>query len=377
MVLLPLLLSLTAGAADCKAIIGGLKDASPNDSARLFVELAACDASAARKAAPAVIPGLLGDEGGRNATLVAIKVGASVPARAWIHGLQSDERAPMLRDLGLACTADNAVAAFLVETATVLEEDFWAQRWYRSLVECRRPEVQQVLTNHVATAVDGEERERYFAVVSAWAGNLAGEAVPKLERMIAETKDTEAQVRFVQAFTDAAQVGSVKGTDEKVAEAAAEAIMRLSVDLPHKAVDQARITLNALGDEQGADALAKVRFNDLLQEDNSLLYGVVAVETVSCKNGKVKQQVHVAEVTDPGQTWPDQLEDKVNTVIRHHWKLNLAQRCGGEGEPKLHLPTTPFKDEAEFKVWVTAQIKEAKHTDVKKPSRKNYDPIEL
>ncbi len=377
MVLLSLLLSLTANAQDCKAIPKALKDAAPREASRMFVELSECNAPTAKKMADATLKGLLGDEDGQKAAMAAIGVGAHDAARTWISGLQSDDHAPMIRVLGKACGKDEAIQGFLAGSAEALGADFWSKRWYRAFVDCRVPAIQKILTAHVETGGGGDDQTAYFGVVSAWASNVSAEAVPKLEKMVAESEDTDTRVMLIQAFTDAAQVGTPGGTDAKIAEAGAAAIKRLSVSLPAKAVDQARNTLMALGDEEGADALVKVRYNGVIQEGDYLLYGVVVVETATCKNGKVQQFVHEAELTDPGQTWPDQLEGKVKSVIEHHWKLNLAERCKGEGKTEFKLPFKPFGDKAAYKAWVAEQIKGVKHPDVKKPIHKNHSLIEL
>ena len=383
MIFLSLLLTLSVDAqaqaeVDCKSIPKALSSAAPADAARLFVQLAECNPAAAKKAAAGTFPKLLVDGGGEEAAMAAIKAGAGEVVRDWMHTtLEAEDRSPMIRNLGKVCGKDEAVQGFLGDSASALGEDFWTQRWYRALVDCRVPAIQKILTDYLAVAEAGDDRVRFFAVVSAWAQNVGGAAVPKLEEMISKSEDTEVQVSLLQAFTDAAQVGTLAGMDVKAAEEGAAAIKRLSVNLPAKAVDQARITLQALDDEEGADSLAKVRYNALVQSDDVLLYGVVVVETATCKNGKAQQFLHVAEVSDPGQTWPDQLADAVGATIKQQWKLNLAERCKGEGTTETKLPSAPFADKAAFKAWVDDQFKAVKREDVKKQIRKDYDRIAL
>ncbi len=96
-------------------------------------------------------------------------------------------------------------------------------------------------------------------------------------------------------------------------------IVDLAPAWPDKAVEQARITLRTLGDERASDTLVLVRYKSVLQKEGGLLYGAVVVEDATCKNGKHEQVVHTAEVEDPGQTWPDQLREKVNESVRHGW----------------------------------------------------------
>ena len=68
-----------------------------------------------------------------------------------------------------------------------------------------------------------------------------------------------------------------------------------------------------------SNQLVALRYKDVQQSDGSLLYGAVVFENATCKNEKVAQRYHVAEALDPGQTWPDQLEDKVRTSVDLNW----------------------------------------------------------
>jgi hypothetical protein len=378
MVILTLLLSLSAQAQDCKAIPKALAKAGVHEASRMFVELAQCNPAEAKKAAAGTVAGLIGDENGQRAAMAAIRVGAGSATRAWMKALDSEERSPMVRALGKVCQGDEAIQGYLVDSEAELGETFWSQRWYRALVECRVPAVQTVLSSQLDKAKDGPDRVRYFAVVSAWAQNVGGASVPRLEKMIAASEDVEVQVNLIQAFVDAAQVGSSQGMDPKAAEAGAAAIKRLSVSLPYRAVEQARISLMALDDEQGADTLAKVRYNDLLQEDGTLLYGVVGVERAECKKGTY-QMLHMARVSDPGQTWPDQLDDKVKTSAEHAWKMVLGSKCKDDKPTlTLKLPSAPFQDEAAYKAWIEETV-EALQTEegVVKTSDRKEERIEL
>jgi hypothetical protein len=151
----------------------------------------------------------------------------------------------------------------------------------------------------------------------------------------------------------------------------------LGPKLSTKAVDQARITLNVLQDEEGSDKLVLHRFKEVAQEDGSLLYGTVVYETATCKNGKLKQRYHVAEVVDPGQTWPDQLEERLKSTVENNWKLTLAKSCKGEGEIKYLTPSAPFADEAGFRLWVKKVTRENTSPDVKKAARIDEEAIGL
>ena len=53
-----------------------------------------------------------------------------------------------------------------------------------------------------------------------------------------------------------------------------------------KALNQARTTLNVLQDLEKADQLAQYAYKGALQDDGSLLWGVIVVESGTCKKDK-------------------------------------------------------------------------------------------
>ena len=205
----------------------------------------------------------------------------------------------------------------------------------------------------------GADRLRFFAVLETYARSAGGEAVARLEGLAESTTDAEAQANIIAAFADAARVGTPEGIDGAAAQAATAAIRKVAPGLETKAVEQARMTLLALGDEPGSDDMAAVRFKAVDQGDGNFLWGVVANETATCKNGKVQQRIHVAQVNERGNTWPDQLEEKVSGSAEVTWELNLADRCKGSGEVKWVLPGAPFADEAAYKAWADKAVEDA------------------
>lgn len=369
------------GACDARAIEKELADASPAARGKLFLSLADCDAEAAKAVAPDVMPTILSGDDGYAAAVVVIEVGAPDVAAKWIETLQSDERAAAIGVLGKACNDSKAVQSFFVSQAQAMGADFWEQRWYSALAECHVASVQEVLWSLLDKGL-GSERSLYFAVLHTYARSAGKNAVPRLktlaQKMASEKEpDEEAITNVVAAFGDAAGIGSLAGLDPDAAKAADQAIVALEPLLPVKAIEQARITLTALGDPEAADKLVAVRYKNRVH-DGQLLWGTVAVETATCKNGKVKRRVHVAQVTDPGQTWPDQLEDKVTASIKVGWELDLAQRCKGTEDLKVIVPPEPFADSTAFKTWAEGQVKRFQNDGkVKRTPRVDHDPIKL
>ena len=376
--LLSLFITGLAMAQDCdvRTLSKDLLAAGPHEAAPMFVQLASCDAKAASKVAGRVIPTLIGEADGFAAANAAIEAGAGSSVMTWVGTLQQDERSRAIRAFGKSCQDSEKVQAFLVEAHGSLGDGFWTDRWYRALTECRSEAITGLLTAKVDGG-PGEDRGAFFGVVEAYATNVGPDAVAKLAQLAASEEDQEMQANLIGAFADAAQAGTVAGLNAETASKAAAALVELGPSLPPKSVEQARITLAVLQDEQGADSLVVHRFKDMVRDDGTLLYGTVVVENAVCKNGKSLQRYHVAEAIDPGQTWPDQVEEKVKTAVDINWTLNLAERCKGEGETTIHTPDAPFADKAAMKLWVKQIVRQVANEDVKKAVRVDEEPLSL
>ncbi len=367
-----------ARAGDCQPdqLSHDLMEAAPVQRARLFLQLAGCDEEAARAIAPEAVPTFLADEDGYAAAVRALELGVTEPVTAWIAGLQSDERAHAIEAVGKACDQSEAVQGYIKNRARSMGEDFWTERWYRTIADCHVPLLQDILWRKLANGPDPRNRTLFSGVLEAYARSAGGAAIPKLEELATKVDDAEAQTYIVMSFADAARVGSVEGPDPKAVQAAIQAIQRIAPKLQTKAVEQARLTLLALGDERASDELVAVRYKDRLREDGSLMWGVVAVENATCRNGKKKQRVHVAAVSDPGQTWPDQVQEKVEFSVKNSWELDLARACKGTEEVQVLVPAEPFADKAAWKAWVDETLRSVTQEGVKQ-SRVDHDPLAL
>jgi len=366
-----------ANAQDCDApaLAQETAEATPMSAARAYVQLAACDAGMAKSVADATLPRLLAGEEANQAAVAAIKAGAPDAVVTWMGGLQSDERTRAIRDLGEACNENDEVQAFFIDRAAKLGDKFWSDRWYRALTTCRQPSVQSILSAELDKGL-GADRLRYFAVLETYARSSGAAALERLQTIAKDIDDPEAEVNVVAAFADAARVGTPEGADASTAAAASAAITAVAGDLTAKGVEQARMTLLALGDEQGSDDLMAVRYKAVDQGGGNFLWGVIAEEKATCKNGKVAQRMHVSLVHERGNTWPDQLQDKVEAASAVNWDLNLAEKCKGTGETTWHLPSAPFANEADFKSWAD-KIIDDKKDDAAKFTRLDPEPLKI
>ena len=354
-------------AADCD--VAALKQEStegpPLAAARSFVQLGACDEAAAAAVADTVLPRLLSGDEASQAALKAINIGKAGAAAAFLDRLESSERARTLKVLGEACAEAKPVQDFFVERAGALGKDFWDQRWYRAIGSCNNETLSGLLWDRIKDG-PGSNRTQFSAVLEAWSRAAGKAGIPQLKGLLGKVgSDTESQVYVVAAFADAAGVGSVEGADAEASAAAVAAIQELAPTLAVKGVEQARITLMSLGDEPASDGLAAVRYKEVAQDDGRFIWGVAAVETATCKNGKPQTRITTAALYDRGQTWADQLQERAEPVVKHAWPLDLAEKCKGEGSVEFMVPDGPFASEGAFKDWAKEKVEKAAPDDGK------------
>jgi hypothetical protein len=345
--MLTLLLALsTASAQDCnaKALKADLAESTPTGVPVAFQAMAECDAALAAKSAPQAFEKVLAGKEGNQVLVTAVKVGASEESMAYIKGLQSDERSRAVASLGTACNGNEQVSSFLIGAEASLGDAYWTDRWYRSLAECRNDDVQAFLQ----TEVDKPERNKtsFFGVVEVYARNLGKDAIPTLKRLLGELENEEELTYVVNAFADAAQVGGLEGQNAETTELAVAAIVEMAPQLPPKAVEQARTTLLSLGAEAQANALGGVRYQDRMV-DGKLQYGVVVVETATCKKGNQMVGVHMGVLEEGGNAWPDQVAAQVDGAS-YGWEYNLAadRKCKGTSQNTVFITKQPVTGES-------------------------------
>jgi hypothetical protein len=378
--LLPLIAALaipTASAAcDVKGLQAQFADTSPAGSGKVYAELAACDPTAAKAMAPAAFQKVIAGDNGNAALLAGVKVGAGDIARTWIAGLASDERSSTLAWLGNQCT-EAAVPGFFIDTEKSLGQKFYDDRWFAALGSCRDPQVQSML----AAAVDRARKDRamFGAVLGTYARNLGKAAIPGIADLLAKETDPLVMIDLLKALPDAAGVGSESGPTPDAVTLAISSLQPIAPKLPEKAADAARVVYRALGDDQAADSLAAVRYRSILQPSGGLLYGVIAVETATCKKGDVRIEAHQAQATDTGHTWPDELMERADPASRAIFELDLAASCKGTSEIKFFVPSEPLKDAGAYKTWADQTLakvqKDANGVSVKVYA--SYAPIGL
>lgn len=336
---------------DAKALGLALTEASPGPSAQAFVDLAACDSAAAKVAAPAAFKRILPGPTGDAAALTAIALGQGTPVREWLDTLESDERASALNHLGEACDKPG-VAAFWTDAAAAKGEKFWTSRWYAALDSCRVPAAQALLSTEIAAAKN--DRAMFSAVLGVYATNAGVAALPTIQALAETETDPLVFIDLVHSLPAVGGVGDPAGPNADRLSAALAALAALAPKLPERAFPEARTAYLALGDEQSADALVALRYKSQLV-DGKLLYGIIAVETATCKKGDTRITMHAAPLWDSGHAWPDQLVDRAKPNAEALFQLKLAETCKGTGTVDWIVPEAPFSNMAAYNGWVAAE----------------------
>lgn len=365
-----------ATACDAKSLGQKLGLAEGAEIAPLFMELADCNPQAAGKLANNAFPKMAFNTSGLAAAVKAVDIGAAGAASLWVEKLQSDDRASAIKGFGEKCNDDPAMQSFFVDRAKAKPQEFWDQRWYRALASCHVPAVQDILWTELEKGPQND-KSRFFSVLETYARSAGGEAVPRLKQLLLKVEDAEVQSNVVNAFPDAAGVGSPSGADPKASAAAVAAIVEAAPHLKRKAVEQARLTLSSLGDEAAADKLAGVYHKKAANKEGRLMWGAVVSETATCKKDKTSQRIHVAQVWEKGNTWGDQFEQKIRDNVKGRWSLDLASSCKAEEHIVYKVPAEPFEDEKAYQTWAEATVKELTDKSVKKVERVDEGALAL
>lgn len=381
-----LLLSLSLAFAQEECDVVGLskiiETTTGDEAAVAFAALVECDPEKAKRFAKTTIITFLPSKEGFDAAMSGMKIDQEQYVVEWMNQrLEASEQKQLLRTLGDACQKEEKIQAFFINRATNFSEDFWKHRYYQYLISCRVDPIQEILAKQVDIGTD-QGRSQYFSVMSAYARNLQVKALPKLGEILSSTEDGEIQTNTLSAILEIADEIKQNSPDDKKSfrRAGVEStkiIVENAEKLTKKSLEQARVSLNALEAEAEADALAGLYYKDKIQEDNSFIWGIVAVENTTCKNGKKKQGVHAGLIIEQGNTWADQLAERVKEVVDFSWEMNLAGSCKGKSEFLYFVPEDPFSNLDEYSVWAEKIKTEQLNTEIKKPVVIDHDPINL
>ncbi len=360
MKLLALILGLfqPAMAQDCDVarLRTEVREASPTRVATRFAELAECNPKIAKGLTQGVFGRMLPGPEADGAIRAAVEMGQGDIVHAWVASLRSDERSATIKAIGKACMDSEQVAAFLVATHAELGRAFWDERWYRSLKTCRSEGIQEILRKEIDEPTSN--RARFFSVLEVYASNLGDESIMRLLELAGDLEDPEELTYVVSAFADAAQVGSTTGQDMKATATAVEDLVSLVPTLDGAPLEQARTTLESLGALEEAARVPALRYSELLWDDGRLHYGLVAVETAQCKNGKIRLCAHNGSLAERGERFPHTIKTAAAEAASFTWVFPIAEKCKGSQTLEFFVSPMPFSSPEEVALFHQEVAKE-------------------
>ena len=353
------ILFLNISFADCNvaALSKTATSGAGDSSAEAFLSLLSCDANTAKRIGSSAISKFVPNDTSYQAVAGSLQIGLYKDVASWVAGLQSDEKPLVLRYLGDNCNVEG-VENFFVEQSKSLGDAYWNDRWYKYTSKCQGDANLSLLETEVRKKEE-LDRTRYFGVLTAYARTAGVKSLPLLKEQLENESNEEVQINLIQAFSDAAGNGTDTGIDQKIAAEASGIIFDQAEKYGQKSLNQARTTLKVLQDLEKADALAGYAYKANLQEDGSLLWGVIAVENGTCKKGKKQQQVHSASVKDMRKsTWNDELKDHVRDVVEVQWEgfFTLDSKCSTDYGIEYIVPSAPFTTQDEYQEWLEKNL---------------------
>lgn len=356
-----LALTPTAHAEDVECNVRALKKemaaASPIAVAKVYRKLVACDEKQAKALTATAFERILAGDEGNAAAVDAIRIGAGEDVRTWLDGLEPDQRSRSLVYLGEACKDEESIQSFFTAAHDAKGMDFYKDRWHRGLADCRVEPIQAFLRAAINDKELAKDRTRLFNVLEVYARNLRGDAIPDLIELAKATDDEEEQTYLINAFADTTGIGSVEGMNAEAAKEAAAAIKGLGTVLAPRAIEQSRITLHTLGDEETSDRFVTYRWKDRKTDDGGYRFAVVVRESATCKNQKKVANLHVAAFDESGMQWPDQIKPLLLEKLQYEWELTAAKKCKGEGAFDVTMSDQPFESDDARTFWIETQVK--------------------
>lgn len=381
-----LLLSLSLAFAQEECDVVGLsktiETTTGDEAAVAYAALAQCDVEKAQRFAKTTVITFLPSEAGYEAAMWAMRLEQEQFVVEWMtKELGPSEKKQLLRTLGEVCQEDEQIQKFFINRAENFTADFWKHRYYQYLTTCRVAPIREILTTQLDAGVE-QGRSQYFSLMGVYARNMMLDSLPKLGEILGATDDEEIQINVLSSILEAGDEikkndPGNKGALRKMNVESTKIVMANAEKMTQKALGQARISLNGIEAEAEADALAGFYYREKIQEDESFLWGVIAIENTLCKNNKEKQGIHAGPIIEQGTTWADQLEDRVKEVVDFSWDMTLGEDCKGKSEFLYFVPEEPFSNLDEYTVWAEKIKTEQLNTDIKKPLILDHDPIEL
>lgn len=331
-----------ADACDVPALTAALKEATPVNTAGAWNDLAICDGAKGKAAAKAAFTKMIAGDDALLAVVTAVDLGLGKLVIDFTSRIEASDRSETISALGKSCATVSSVSPWLLTTPDALGERFWKERWYRAFTDCRTPEVQEWLAASVTPEAKKTQTSdtTYHDLLQSYARNARAEAVPTLAELATTLEDAD-QIAVVNAFGDAANVGGTEGIDEAARDAAIATLVEIAPQLSGRSIGRARGILDALDASDEARGLAKYRWPERYASDR-YGYGVAVTQTLSCKKG-TEMVLHLAQMTEGGEAWPDQLPTIVQGKVPALWELEKrAKKCKGTSSISVVVSPEPW-----------------------------------
>ena len=110
----------------------------------------------------------------------------------------------------------------------------------------------------------------------------------------------------------------------------------------------------AIGSPEAAESVAAFRWPERLN-DGRYTYIATAMESVTCKNGKIHNVFHYGNVHEVGKMWPDTMAEKLPEKLRENWTFETAGKCKGVADITYRLSPEPMQDEDSATAWLETE----------------------
>ena len=343
--------SLDAHACSSKDLQRALSAAKGEAIPPAYAALAECDYNAAKTMAKATFARAKSGLGLDGLAVTGAHVGAWTELRTWRAARPADIQTTIDAALVGACAEDEQVAGWFADLARVEKQKFWTSGPWRDLGECRQPAVQELLS----AAVSGPfaDRAAWIDLLGVFGHNLGALAVAPLGGLLMASTDVHEAEAILGAMGQAAQVGGDAAREPAIA-----ALVVAGESAPLPMLPAIRQQLGALGAKSKADPFA-ARYYEGRIEGRAFHYGVVAVESATCKKKVERARIHTGEATDPRLAWPDQSAPKIDNEARRAWTLDLTRQCKGSGTTTVLVSPEPLPA-ADLQLWIQSEGAKAK-----------------
>lgn len=293
-----LVLATSAMGADCEALARRAPTLASGQVAGVWTDLARCDAAMAEARFDDFMRSTKDVDGLVALAFAAMDTGQHRAASTLLEKVTDyGAREEAARTVGDQCEGHDLQAFLATTYGTGKDRAFTS--WREAMIRCDAPDVLGWLQGTVETPPPNAIHDKYAAVVEAWRRQMKVGALPALEKAaIAAGKNGGPFGTILDAMTEAVRPEGFGALPPESQAALEESMVRVARAGDSGHAREVGERLFKSGATERAVALLPFAWADRLQGDNTLLYGVAALER--CETEGV---VHYASVHEPGSRW--------------------------------------------------------------------------